>query len=57
MYKNNAKNENKIHDSTDFCTLGKKKRSVEMKSIISATKATLKAQAALQFNTNNLGNK
>lgn len=40
-----------------FVFFGKKKSPVEMKLIISATKATLKAQAALKFNVNNLQNK
>lgn len=34
-----------------------KNRPVEMKIVISATKETLKAQAALEFNTNNTCNK
>lgn len=55
MYKNNARNENKTHDSSDFVLFfQKKKRAIEMKIVISATKETFKAQAALKFNTSNI---
>lgn len=55
MYKDNARNENKTHDSSDFVlSFFQKKRPIEMKIIISATKETFKAQAALKFNTSNM---